>query len=469
MAGITIDGLVSGLQTADLIAELMEAERAPITRMESTKEEYQNKITLLQDLSLKLSTLKISADTLNTSSLYGARAVTSSQESVLTASAQSGAPTGRYTIQVEQIALAHQLASGVASDPSSQVFGTGTITLQVGSGSLVDIDITSDNNSLNGIRDAINNAGLPITASIVGSGSEYRLVILSNTTGTEGQITLDVNLQVEEGEGEGGEEVEEVETLSFSDIQPPQNAKLLLGVASGTSTPLSFEFSSNTVTGLLPGVTLNLLSSSSSSVTVEVKEDTSLLQEQIEKFVENYNDVINTIDNLTFYDPDSGEKGSFLGDVNLSIIQMQLERAVTSVVKSAPEEVNSLSMLGVKLTKTGLLQIEDREALSEKLSTNSAGIKELFTEGVAKNLSQTIQSMTVYGSGTLWVKQDMYQRMIQDIDKRITSLEEIMDLKEERLWRQYTNLETYLSNMQSQSNWLAAQIATLIKQSSSGS
>lgn len=216
-------------------------------------------------------------------------------------------------------------------------------------------------------------------------------------------------------------------------------------------------------------MTLNLLSSSSSSVTVEVKEDTSLLQEQIEKFVENYNDVINTIDNLTFYDPDSGEKGSFLGDVNLSIIQMQLERAVTSVVKSAPEEVNSLSMLGVKLTKTGLLQIEDREALSEKLSTNSAGIKELFTEGVAKNLSQTIQSMTVYGSGTLWVKQDMYQRMIQDIDKRITSLEEIMDLKEERLWRQYTNLETYLSNMQSQSNWLAAQIATLIKQSSSGS
>jgi flagellar hook-associated protein 2 len=432
--------------------------------MESTKEEYQNKISLLQDLSLKLSTLKISADTLNTSSLYGARTVTSSQENVLTASAQSGAPTGRYTIQVERIALAHQLASGVTSDPSAQVFGTGTITLQVGSGSQVTINITSDNNSLNGIRDAINNAGLPVTASIVGSGSEYHLVILSNATGTEGQITLDVNLQVEEGEGG-----EEVETLSFSDIQPPQNAKLLLGVAIDASTPLSFEFSSNTVTGLLPGVTLNLLSSSSSSVTVEVKEDTSLLQEQIEKFVENYNDVINTIDNLTFYDPDSGEKGSFLGDVNLSIIQMQLERAVTSVVKSAPEEVNSLSMLGVKLTKTGLLQIEDREALSEKLSTNSAGIKELFTEGVAKNLSQTIQSMTVYGSGTLWVKQDMYQRMIQDIDKRITSLEEIMDLKEERLWRQYTNLETYLSNMQSQSNWLAAQIATLIKQSSSGS
>ena len=462
MAGITIDGLVSGLQTADLIAELMEAERAPITRMESTKEEYQNKISLLQDLSLKLSTLKISADTLNTSSLYGARAVTSSQENVLTASAQSGAPTGRYTIQVEQIALAHQLASGVTSDPSARVFGIGTITLQVGSGSPVTINITSDNNSLNGIRDAINNAGLPITASIVGSGSEYRLVILSNATGTEGQITLNVNLQEEE-------EGEEVEILSFSDIQPPQNAKLLLGVATDTSTPLSFEFSSNTVTGLLPGVTLNLLSSSSSSVTVEVKEDTSLLQEQIEKFVENYNDVINTIDNLTFYDPDSGEKGAFLGDVNLSIIQMQLERAVTSVVSSAPEEVNSLSMLGVKLTKTGLLQIEDREALSEKLSTNSAGIKELFTEGVAKNLSQTIQGMTVYGSGTLWVKQDMYQRMIQDIDKRIASLEEIMDLKEERLWRQYTNLETYLSNMQSQSNWLAGQIAALTKQSSSGS
>ncbi len=204
MAGITIDGLVSGLQTGDLIAELMKAERAPITRMESTKEEYQNKISLLQDLSLKLSTLKISADTLNTSSLYGARAVTSSQENVLTASAQSGAPTGRYTIQVGESLWLISWQSGVTSNPSAQVFGTGTITLQVGSGSPVTINITSDNNSLNGIRDAINNAGLPVTASIVGSGSQYRLVILSNATGTEGQITLDVNLQVERrGRGRG--------------------------------------------------------------------------------------------------------------------------------------------------------------------------------------------------------------------------------------------------------------------------
>jgi flagellar capping protein FliD len=76
----------------------------------------------------------------------------------------------------------------------------------------------------------------------------------------------------------------------------------------------------------------------SSPITVEVKEDTSLLQEQIEKFVENYNDVINTIDNLTYYDLIVVRKGAFLGDVNLAIIQMQLERAVTSVVRSAQKK-----------------------------------------------------------------------------------------------------------------------------------
>jgi len=448
MAGITIDGLVSGLQTGDIIQKLMEMERLPIKRMEEKKKAYQEKITLLQGLGEKLSTLKLVVDNLRTSSLYRSRTATSSNENVLKATAQPGAPTGRYTLQVEQVALAHQLSSNAVSDPTGRVFGTGTITVQVGSGTPVTVNITDTNNSLEGIRNAINNTGLPLSATVVGGEGEYRLVLLSRDTGEAGEINITVNLS-------GG-----TETLGFSTIQPPQNARVLLG----TSSPLTFEFSSNTVNTLLPGITLNLLASSSTPVIVEVAEDTALLKEQIQRFVESYNEVITTIKNFTYYDPDTREKGPFLGNVNLSIIRSQMERVISSAVSGVPQEVNSLAMLGVKLSKTGFLQVEDPQALERKLSTNLTGIERLLTQGVARNLSETIRNATSYGSGVLWVEQNMYRNLTKDIDERIASLEQAMALREKRLWRQFTSLETYLSNMKSQSTWLANQIANLNNQ-----
>jgi len=273
-------------------------------------------------------------------------------------------------------------------------------------------------------------------------------VLLSRDTGEAGEINITVNLS-------GG-----TETLGFSTIQPPQNARVLLG----TSSPLTFEFSSNTVNTLLPGITLNLLASSSTPVIVEVAEDTALLKEQIQRFVESYNEVITTIKNFTYYDPDTREKGPFLGNVNLSIIRSQMERVISSAVSGVPQEVNSLAMLGVKLSKTGFLQVEDPQALERKLSTNLTGIERLFTQGVARNLSETIRNATSYGSGVLWVEQNMYRNLTKDIDERIASLEQAMALREKRLWRQFTSLETYLSNMKSQSTWLANQIANLNNQ-----
>lgn len=452
MAGITIDGLVSGIQTGDVIEKLMQVERLPITRMEEKKKEYEEKISLLQNLATKLSTLKLAVDNLRTSALYRSRVATSSDEAVLKATAQAGAPTGRYTIEVERIALAHQLASGAVADPGAQVFGTGTITVQVGSNPPRTIQVTAANNSLNGIRDAINNAGLPLAATVVGAGGEYRLVLLSRVTGTEGEITVTVDLS-------GG-----TESLEFSTIQPPQDARVLLGVASQGSAPLAFTFSSNTIQGLLPGVTLNLLSASTTPVTVEVREDTSLLEDQIRRFVESYNEVISLIKEYTFYNPDTREKGPFLGNINLSLIRSQLERIVVSPVSGVQESVNSLAMLGISLTKTGVLQIENPERLTEKIAENLAEIEKLFTEGIARDLSEALRNMTLYGSGVLWVEQNMYRQMMATLDKRIATLEDVMKLREQRLWRQFTALETYLSAMKSQSTWLAQQIASLTAQ-----
>ncbi|MGC8778026.1 MAG: flagellar filament capping protein FliD, partial [Candidatus Caldatribacteriaceae bacterium] len=121
------------------------------------------------------------------------------------------------------------------------------------------------------------------------------------------------------------------------------------------------------------------------------------------------------------------------------------------------------------LTKTGLLQIEDPETLSEKISQNLSDIEKLFTQGVARDLSQAIQNMTLYGSGTIWVEQNMYREMSETLDKRIASLEEALKLREQRLWTQFTNLEKYLSTMKSQSTWLANQVASLTNQSKSSS
>ena len=146
---------------------------------------------------------------------------------------------------MERLAYAHQMATtSTYADYDTTTFGEGTITLQVGEGDEVEIAIDSSNNTLEGIKNAINQADAGVQASIVKVSEGYKLLLASETTGEAGEISITSALT------EGGAILS-----SFDTIQPAQNARIVLG--SGSSA-LVYESSSNVITDFLPGVTLNL-------------------------------------------------------------------------------------------------------------------------------------------------------------------------------------------------------------------
>ena len=217
----------------------------------------------------------------------------------MTATADANAAPGTYSIGVTQLAQAQQLVSKPFSGGSSQTVGTGTLTLSLGSQS-VSVPIDSTDNTVAGIAAAINSAPANpgITAGIVQGTDGAHLVLASSLTGASNTI------QVSAAGGDGG-----LSALTYSSghttnyTQPTAAQDAILTVAGITS-----DSPSNTDSGAITGVTLNLASmtSAGSPVTLTVSNDTSTVASNISNFVSAYNALVNQFSTLGGYDASSG-------------------------------------------------------------------------------------------------------------------------------------------------------------------
>ncbi|HHF09060.1 MAG TPA: hypothetical protein ENL28_00425, partial [Candidatus Atribacteria bacterium] len=297
------------------------------------------------------------------------KTVSVSDESILTATATSSAVTGTYLLRVEQLAYAHQIATSSSyADYDTTTFGEGTITIQVGTGASVEITIDSSNNTLEGIKNAINKSGAGVTASIVNTTDGYKLLLSSKQTGLEGAITVTSDLS-------GGEA-----TLSdFYDIQPAQNARITLGTSEGGATPLVYESSSNLVEDLIPGVSLNLKAASTESVVLTVEEDLESIKENIRNLVAKFNEFQDFVSENTSFNADAGVAGALLGDTSLQRIQYQiLNNLFRRVTHSYFENV---AKIGISVDHYGRLSL-DESKLEEALQSNLEEVKKLFVNTV---------------------------------------------------------------------------------------
>lgn len=192
-----VDGLNSGLPTGDIIDQIMSIERRPAVLLEIQQADKTNIITALKALQAKFLAMGTSLGTLARTSTFEATKIDISDNSFLTASAEGRVGAGTYDIQVLSLARNHQLASQGFADEFTASFGTGTITLALGDGSSTDITIDASNNSLIGIKQAINDANLDVTASIINDGSSsnpYRLILTADKTGAKNRISVTSSL-----------------------------------------------------------------------------------------------------------------------------------------------------------------------------------------------------------------------------------------------------------------------------------
>ena len=197
-SGISIQGLVSGLNTDQIIQGMLAPQQAIITGLQNQQAQLQQQESAYNTIQSYLLALQASLSSLTSSSnsVFDGRTATSSNPDVVTASASSGAPPGQYSFTVKSLAQAQEIASQGFDSPTSTIT-QGTFQLQVGSGPATTITIDGSNNTLQGLASAINGANANVTATIVNDGSSAQgnhLLLTSNNSGTANAITITNNL-----------------------------------------------------------------------------------------------------------------------------------------------------------------------------------------------------------------------------------------------------------------------------------
>ncbi|RKX26485.1 MAG: hypothetical protein DRP45_03450 [Candidatus Zixiibacteriota bacterium] len=198
MPGISsIDGLVSGFNTTEIVDALIQLERRPAYLLELSQAEKTNIVSSYKALQAKILALGTAVDKLARKTTFHAANIQMSDDGYISAKATGRVGTGSYDLQVLSLARNHQLASQGFESESTATFGTGTISIAVGDGSARTITIDASNNSMIGIQKAINDSNCGVRANIVNDGSSsdpYRLVLSAEQTGLTNSISITSSL-----------------------------------------------------------------------------------------------------------------------------------------------------------------------------------------------------------------------------------------------------------------------------------
>ncbi|MFH2037512.1 MAG: flagellar filament capping protein FliD [Candidatus Zixiibacteriota bacterium] len=215
----SIEGLASNLDISGIVDTIMSYEQYPVTLLEQDKALKTQQVAAYKAFEAKLLALKSQVLTLKKESSFNKASIQVSDETILSVTSNGRITPGSYDLRVTALARNHQIASQGFNSATDSLFGTGTIQLAVGSASTTTIAIDSGNNSLIGIKDAINDANIGISASIINDGSTsnpYRLLLTSNKTGAANNIRQTVSLSGSQTVDFMNSSFDGPETVSFS-------------------------------------------------------------------------------------------------------------------------------------------------------------------------------------------------------------------------------------------------------------
>jgi len=451
---------LSGLGSFDwqsLVEQLNEAEvEQKVTPLTTQKQTQQDKFTAWESLGSLLATLKTAADDLKDASdfdLYKttlrASSSTATAESILTAETDTDASKGNYDIVINQLARGQRLGADQTFTKDftfGENAGTFNISTTSGSGE-VDLSgktLTQIKNEINSLNSGDNPTS--VTASIVqvsgGSSPQYKLLLSSDNTGeTEGKIDCAIS--------GGPADSSDSSYLSFTSTQNAQDATLYLN--GDTTTPITR--SSNTIDDLTPGVTLTLNKADpDTTVNIDVDKDTEAITDKVQKFVDAYNSVLNSINKQSSYDQTTGTTGGVLyGDSTMKSIKSMIQNAVLG---SRSDSGTVLSSIGITFASDNTLSF-DTDKFEDALQNDpSDTISALNSFG--QLMSTGLNSYTDSIDGSLTSLKKSLQSSMDSLDKRAAAAQDRIDRHIASLTKQFIAMDTAVSNMQSQYSYVAS-------------
>lgn len=477
MASISSVGVGANLDLSSLLTQLETAESAPLKALETKAKSYTSKLSAYGQIQSALESLQAAAKKLGDPALFQAVTGTPTVSGILSASSTDAGSAGNYNITVSQLAQSQSMiAKGQAA--SNTAIGSGKVTIDFGtiSGGTLDpvtgtysgatftadasraaksITIDSTNNTLTGIRDAINAADAGVTASIVndGSGTPFRLVLVSKETGQASSMRVSVDgdaaLQNLLGNDPAG-------TQNLEQTLAAQNAKLNVNGIAVTS-------ASNTVKEAIQGTTLTLVQTGTTGLSM--KANTASMKTAITDFVKAYNSLQTTAKSLTTYDADTQSGAALVGDSTLRNLMNRVREVLTTPQASGTNEVKVLNEIGVSFQKDGTLLV-DSTKLDKALDSNLAGVSKLFasgtgsTSGYGKQLDSLVESLTKTG-GSLKVASDGVTDSIKKLDEQYDAMQTRVDATMARYRAQFTKLDVMMSSMNSTLSYLSQQFEAM--------
>ncbi len=381
-------------------------------------------------LKSKLLAIQTAADKISTANKFSSLKASTSDKDVLTVETGSGAAPGTYDIVVTSLAVAQKDASqGFASQSDS--VGTGIISFTV-DGETTNLNL-SGFNSLESLKDLINNDVSGISASIINDGSAgtpYRLVISSEDAGTDGAFTVDAS------------------GLSGGISPTFTNEKVL------TIDGLDVIATSNSSDEVISGLTLNLKNISEGQVVqVTVETDTEGISENVKALMDAYNDF------FTFVDKETGAEGDLKENSTVRSISGRIRNIFSSSLQGGLGDYTMLAQVGVSRGQSSQLNW-DEEDFTDALKEDFASVRDLFIEregniGISALVDEAVEEMTDSVDGLFKISTESLNRKIKYTDSGIERYTRSVESYRITLERKFTAMELMVAQLQAQGSYLS--------------
>jgi flagellar hook-associated protein 2 len=477
---ISSPGVGSGLDINSIVTQLVEVEKQPLKTLQTKAAKLETQLSAFATVKSQLASLGDAASDLLSTDTWGAKTFSSSDTDVVTGTASTSSIASSFSMTVTQLASS-QSARTAAMTSTDTVGAAGTLSISIGiwsSGAFTasldsDEDGTVDDpisvsikstDTLTSVASKINAADAGVTAVVVTSGTQQRLLIRSSDTGEDYGFEIkaydDSSTEITDGTTGVGK---------FSYIAATSGTSGLTQTQAGQDASVSVEgititSSSNTVSDAVPGVTLKLLSTTSSDVQITVGNDTDTIKTKLTAFQDAYNTLVSNLKALTKYDATTKKAGDLQGDGTAVTLLSVLNSMVSATGPAASSTFSYLSDVGIQVQSSGLLSTS-----SSTLSTALDSLDDLktffynyggttTTNGLARRFRDFEWDANGV-EGTISLKKTALSAAItrneSSQDKFNIRIEEI----QKRLYKQYGGLDSRIGGLNGLSSFVSAQVA----------
>jgi flagellar hook-associated protein 2 len=434
----------SGIDVTSTVDAILQIDAQPEVNLQNQVTALGTQTSALQSIETDLASLQTAVQALSDpTGAFSAVSVNSSNNDVVSATAANGAAAGSHTITVDSLATTSAEYSAPQTS-STSALPTGTLNIQVGSNTAVPITVgtAGSTDNLSDLATYINQQNMGVTASVITDTSGARLSLVSQTSGTAGALTITDNTGTTGSDGMG--------------FTPATDAQ---GNPLGTNASLTVDgvpvtSGSNTVTGVIPGVTLTLSGASSTPVTLAVQPDLTQVSTAINNFVTAYNQVMTDINTQNTYSG-SGTPPPLLGDPSLDLLQSQLLNGITTSITGNNGLVN-LQSIGIQLQENGTLTVAssaspDSMSLNDALTNDFSSVQNLFqsssSPGVAQALNTALTAITDPTNGPLNLDMSGITSQVSDLNTQISNFQYQLQQTQAQLTLEYDTINTTLEQL----------------------